>query len=108
MAAYSGDYSHNIGAAKSSSLAVPQAGRPAPSSRKASHASGVSSIDLKDGDDYYAEGANGEQDADLPLEIETFQAPDFNVGRLVSGLTDSLIAQSKQGGGGEDGSISYL
>jgi len=98
MAGYSGDYGTKYNAGKAGSLAVPSA-RPA-GSRKASHASGAS-VDLTDGDGYYGQQGSGEQDPDVPLEIDTFQAPDFNVGRLVSSLTDSLITASKQGGGGE-------
>lgn len=103
MAGYSGDYPQSAGAGRSNhtkagSLAVPSA-RPA-GSRKGSHASGVS-VDLTENDGYYGQGGAGEQDADVPLELDTFQAPDFNVGRLVSSLTDSLITASKQEGGGQ-------
>lgn len=99
MAGYSGDHYQNHSSGKAGSLAVPPAGRPS-GSRQGSHAS-RGSVDLTDGDGYYGQDANGEQDADVPLELDTFQASDFNVSRLVSSLTDSLIAKSKQGGGGE-------
>lgn len=104
MANYSGEYPQNTSASnfnssKAGGLAVPALARPA-GSRKGSHASGAS-VDLTDGDGYYGDKGVIELDADVPLELDTFQAPDFNVGRLVSSLTDSLIAESKQGGGGE-------
>lgn len=37
----------------------------------------------------------------LSLDLNTFQATDFNVATIVSGLTDHLVAQSKLDGGGE-------
>lgn len=100
----SNNNSYNPGRTSGNSLAVPTPSRPYAGSRKGSHASGAS-VDLTDGDGYYADKGIAELDADVPLELDTFQAPDFNVGRLVSSLTDSLIAESKQGGGGEGESI---
>ncbi|KAK9897374.1 exocyst complex component Sec10 [Cystobasidium minutum MCA 4210] len=97
----SNNNSYNPGRTSGNSLAVPTPSRPYAGSRKGSHASGAS-VDLTDGDGYYADKGIAELDADVPLELDTFQAPDFNVGRLVSSLTDSLIAESKQGGGAFD------
>ena len=37
----------------------------------------------------------------LPLDLSTFSASDFNVTALIGSLTDGLIAQSKEEGGGE-------
>lgn len=45
--------------------------------------------------------------AEESLSLATFQQPDFNVARIVSGLTDGLIAQSKHEGGGAFPSQSY-
>lgn len=100
MAGYTGDYTHSSGSytSKSGSLAVPTPARPG-GSRKGSHAS-ANSVDLGDGDGQYGQQSMTEIDQDLPLELDTFQAPDFNVARLVGSLTDSLITASKQGGGG--------
>ena len=100
MTGYTGDHAHSGNCTpQSGSLAVPAPARPA-GSRKGSHAS-ANSVDLAaDGDAYYGQQSMTEQDQDLPLELDTFQAADFNVARLVGSLTDSLITASKQGGGG--------
>lgn len=106
MAGYQSGYSphsaspNTYSSGKAGSLAVPPARPAAAGSRKGSHASRAS-VDLSDADGYYGQAGSLEQDPDVPLEVDTFQAPDFNVGRLVGGLTDRLIAESKQGGGGE-------
>lgn len=42
----------------------------------------------------------GNIEGDLPLDLATFAAADFNVTALISSLTDGLIAQSKEEGGG--------
>ena len=46
------------------------------------------------------EGVMGKNGQALSLELSTFQATDFNVASIVSGLTDGLIAQEKMEGGG--------
>lgn len=105
MSTFSSGYSLNASSKGAPSRAANQLAVPSASSmnmpansRKNSNISHASktSVDLVDKDEAIADF-----DGDVPLELETFQAPDFNVGKLVSGLTDSLIAQSKEGGGGE-------
>ena len=48
-------------------------------------------------------GYDGYEDDGAPLELDlaTFSLSDFNVNRIVSSLTDPLITQSKQEGGGQ-------
>ena len=52
------------------------------------------------GDRGIQNGTMAMDDHTLSLVLDTFQATDFNIASIVSGLTDNLIAQGKEEGGG--------